>query len=131
MLPVIALKRQTSKEAVCLVFEKVNTGGVSLSVFELVTATWAAEGFNLREDWFGAGDARPGRHAGFAKRPLLEDLEPTEFLQGSRSLAVGTDRREEERGKGRSGKELPAVTAKREHILGCALAGVRTVAEVR
>lgn len=53
MLPVIALKRQTSKEAVCLVFEKVNTGGVSLSVFELVTATWAADGFNLREDWFG------------------------------------------------------------------------------
>ena len=33
----------TSKEAVCLVFEKVNTGGVPLSVFELATATYAAE----------------------------------------------------------------------------------------
>ena len=53
MIPVISLKRETSKEAVCLVFEKVNTGGVALSVFELVTATWAAEGFNLREDWLG------------------------------------------------------------------------------
>lgn len=35
-LPVIELKKETSKEAVCLVFEKVNTGGVPLSVFELV-----------------------------------------------------------------------------------------------
>lgn len=39
MLPVISLKKETSKEAVCLVFEKVNTGGVPLSVFELITAT--------------------------------------------------------------------------------------------
>ena len=29
-------------------FEKVNTGGVSLTVFELLTATYAAEEFNLR-----------------------------------------------------------------------------------
>jgi uncharacterized protein with ParB-like and HNH nuclease domain len=41
-LPVIALGKSTSKEAVCLVFEKVNTGGVPLSVFELVTASFAA-----------------------------------------------------------------------------------------
>ena len=49
-LPVIALGKATSKEgkeAVCLVFEKVNTGGVSLSVFELVTASFAADNFNL------------------------------------------------------------------------------------
>ncbi|MBJ3338865.1 DUF262 domain-containing protein, partial [Salmonella enterica subsp. enterica serovar Typhimurium] len=37
LLPVIKLGKSTSKEAVCLVFEKVNTGGVPLSVFELVT----------------------------------------------------------------------------------------------
>ncbi|SAK96506.1 hypothetical protein AWB77_05620 [Caballeronia fortuita] len=52
-LPVIQLDRSTSKEAVCLVFEKVNTGGVPLNVFELVTATYAADGFNLRDDWLG------------------------------------------------------------------------------
>ena len=50
-LPIIALKKETSKEAVCLVFEKVNTGGVPLSVFELVTASYAADGYNLRDDW--------------------------------------------------------------------------------
>ena len=47
-VPLITLKKATSKEAVCLVFEKVNTGGVPLSVFELVTASFAADGFNLR-----------------------------------------------------------------------------------
>ena len=34
--------KRDSQEAVCTVFEKVNTGGVTLSVFELVTASFAA-----------------------------------------------------------------------------------------
>lgn len=51
MVPVILLKKQNPKEAVCQVFEKVNTGGVSLTVFELLTATFAAEEFDLKEDW--------------------------------------------------------------------------------
>lgn len=50
-LPVITLGRETPREAVCKVFENVNTGGVSLTVFELVTATFAAYNFDLREDW--------------------------------------------------------------------------------
>lgn len=57
-IPVIKLLKETPKVAVCQVFEKVNTGGVSLSVFELVTAGFAAEGFNLREDWEGELDKR-------------------------------------------------------------------------
>ena len=47
-IPVIQLEKETTKEAVCLVFEKVNTGGEPLTVFELVTASYAAEGYNLR-----------------------------------------------------------------------------------
>jgi hypothetical protein len=42
-LPLILLRKETPKEAVCQVFEKVNTGGVSLTVFELLTATFAAD----------------------------------------------------------------------------------------
>lgn len=57
-VPVIKLLKETPKVAVCQVFEKVNTGGVSLTVFELVTAGFAAEGFNLREEWEGKIDAR-------------------------------------------------------------------------
>ena len=50
-VPVIELDKETPKEAVCLVFEKVNTGGEPLTVFELLTASFAADDFLLREDW--------------------------------------------------------------------------------
>ena len=50
-VPLIILPSNTPKEAVCQVFENVNTGGVTLTVFELVTASFAAEGFQLRHDW--------------------------------------------------------------------------------
>ncbi|MDE2823688.1 MAG: hypothetical protein OXK79_09305, partial [Chloroflexota bacterium] len=50
-VPTIQLAKSTPKEAVCQVFEKVNTGGVTLTVFELLTATYAADDFNLRDDW--------------------------------------------------------------------------------
>lgn len=50
-LPVITLGKETPREAVCKVFENVNTGGVPLTVFELVTATFATYDFDLRKDW--------------------------------------------------------------------------------
>lgn len=50
-LPVITLGRETPREAVCKVFENVNTGGVALTVFELVTATFATYEFDLRAEW--------------------------------------------------------------------------------
>jgi uncharacterized protein with ParB-like and HNH nuclease domain len=50
-IPAITLGRETPLGAVCQVFEKVNTSGVTLTVFELVTATFAAKNFNLRENW--------------------------------------------------------------------------------
>ena len=50
-VPVIRLRKETPKEAVCQVFENVNTGGVSLTVFELLTATYAADNYRLRDDW--------------------------------------------------------------------------------
>lgn len=49
-LPVIALEESIPKEAVCQVFKNVNTGGVSHTVFELVTASFAADDFELRKD---------------------------------------------------------------------------------
>ena len=44
-IPVIQIGNDVPKEAVCQVFENVNQGGVSLTVFELVTATLAADNF--------------------------------------------------------------------------------------
>ncbi len=57
------------------VFVKVNTGRVPLSVFELITATWAAEGFNLRDDWFGRL-GKSGRHARVPVRRTTSGLSP-------------------------------------------------------
>ena len=74
-VPVIELDKETPKEAVCIVFEKVNTGGVTLTVFELLTASFAADNFQLREDW----DKRKVRLK--EKHPVLSNIESTSFLQ--------------------------------------------------
>ena len=81
-VPVIALDKETPKEAVCQVFENVNTGGVSLTVFELVTASFAADNYPLREDW--EGDEKTGVLGRSSRMidgsPLLEDVTATDFL---------------------------------------------------
>lgn len=60
-LPVITLGKETPREAVCKVFENVNTGGVPLTVFELVTATFATYEFDLRKDWEACRDIIRGK----------------------------------------------------------------------
>lgn len=60
-LPVITLGKETPREAVCKVFENVNTGGVPLTVFELVTATFATYDFDLRKDWRECRDKIRGK----------------------------------------------------------------------
>ena len=62
-VPAIELGIDTTREAVCKVFEKVNTGGVTLTVFELVTATFAASHFNLPEDWKARSERMRERHS--------------------------------------------------------------------
>ena len=61
-IPVIKLKKAVEKEAVCHVFEKVNTGGVVLNAFELLTAIYAAENFRLRDDWYGSVERKVPAH---------------------------------------------------------------------
>jgi hypothetical protein len=80
-VPAIELTQDTPREAVCQVFEKVNTGGVTLTVFELMTATFAANEFNLREDW----DARQERLT--TKHDLLTAVDGTSFLTAVTLLA--------------------------------------------
>ncbi len=73
-LPIIHLLENTPREAVCLIFEKVNTRGVTLTVFELLTASFAIDNFQLREDW----DKRSKR---LKKEPVLGNLDSTDFLR--------------------------------------------------
>ncbi len=80
-MPVILLDRSTPKEAVCQVFENVNTGGVSLTVFELVTAIFAMDDFELRKDW-------EDRRAKYFSGDLLSIISATDFLTACTLLST-------------------------------------------
>jgi hypothetical protein len=106
-VPLIRLKKETPKDAVCHVFEKVNTGGVPLTVFELLTATYAAEDFQMRQDW-------DKREKELKKQQVLETIQNTDFLQAL-TLLVSLD------GwfaaKKAEIKKLPSISCRRKDIL--------------
>src|SRR5699024_1014910 len=81
-LPASKLDKDTPKGAVATVFEKVNTGGLPLNVFELLTATFAGDGqyfeenghdFRLVDDWKKTEEI-------LATSPVLEYVGRSEFL---------------------------------------------------
>ena len=78
-LPVITLGKDTPREAVCKVFENVNTGGVPLTVFELVTATYATYEFDLRKDWERCRDIIWGRGEALVT-DIMHGVDETSFL---------------------------------------------------
>lgn len=105
LMPVIILKKPTPKIAVCQVFEKVNTGGVSLTVFELLTATFAADDFNLRDDW-------EARQHDLHKIPVLRGIDSTSFLQAV-TLLTSWSRKQ--------ANPEAAITCKRKDVLALTL----------
>lgn len=78
-LPVITLGKETPREAVCKVFENVNTGGVPLTVFELVTATFATYDFDLRKDWRECRDKIRGKGETL-NTDVMDGIDETSFL---------------------------------------------------
>lgn len=114
LLPVITLDKGTPKEAVCIVFEKVNTGGVTLNVFELVTASFAADDFRLRDDW----DARSARLR--EAYGVLQGVESGQFLQIVTLLAT-YDRRKQFLAAGGSENQAPGIRCNRDSILNLKL----------
>jgi hypothetical protein len=127
-VPVIELAKETPKEAVCLVFEKVNTGGKKLDAFELLTAIYAADGFKLRQDWLGEGN-HVGRYARLvSKHPILKNLASTDFLQAVSLLHTKKVRDGVAAGDA-TGKELPAVSCTRTALLNLPLSAYRAYAD--
>ena len=112
-LPVISLGKQTPKEAVCAVFEKVNTGGVVLNVFELATASFAADagGFSLRDDWEERKRRLYNRPGG-----VLQSVDGNQFLQTVALLKTQDDRRAAI-SDGKTGQQVPAIGCRRRDIL--------------
>lgn len=131
-VPVISLEKSTSKEAVCTVFEKVNTGGKALDAFELVTAMFAAEGHKLRDDWYGDGKELEGygpkiaalNSIGSNKEGVLSKVDNTDFLQVI-SLFHTRDLRLAAKDAGKQGKDLPQVTGKRAALLNMPLSAYK------
>ena len=121
-VPTIDLAKSTPKEAVCQVFEKVNTGGVTLTVFELLTATYAADDFELRKDW-------DERHERLAQQELLAKVDATPFLQIVTLLAT-YDRRQSYMQAHPEGEKAPAVSCKRREVLRLPLDDYRKWADV-
>ena len=112
-VPAIELSHDTPREAVCQVFEKVNTGGVTLTVFELMTATFAAGEYNLREDWEARTARMTDRHV------VLKAVDGTGFLTGV-TLFAGFQRR--------SGEPTP-VSCKRGDVLRLDLSDYKSTAD--
>ena len=134
-VPVIELARSTTKEAVCLVFEKVNTGGKALDAFELVTAIYASDGYELRKDWLGEGTTTgryprlretsrlPNQSAG-----ILQKVGSTDFLQVV-SLLHTKERRLEAVAQGKVDRELPPASATRQSLLNLPLDAYKKYAD--
>jgi hypothetical protein len=122
-VPVITLAEGTSHEAVCLVFEKVNTGGKPLDAFELLTAMYAAKGHKLRDDWLGS-DGKSGLQARLSSYGraagqsvgVLAKVASTDFLQAV-ALRHTKQVRADKAASGAKESELPAVRATRQSLL--------------
>ena len=110
-IPVIELSKDTSKEAVCQIFENVNTGGVPLTVFELVTATFAADNYELREDW-----SKVYKSFSDKKVNVLKDISGANFL-AAMTLLVSYKKK-----IANTGMSEVAVTCKKRDILRLNLA---------
>lgn len=112
-IPAIQLDNATSKAAVATVFEKVNTGGLTLNVFELLTAMFAGDqahykqhstDFRLIDDWAKTEKV-------LAAHPVLKKMENTDFLQAVTLLATRA------RNSADTSDRPPAVSARKEDIL--------------
>ena len=124
-VPVIKLLKRTPKAAVCQVFEKVNMGGIQLNVFQLLTATFAADGFNLREDWEGKRDTlgrkiEDGRLDVLRKHKVLKSVADTSFLQVISLLTTYARKRQ---------KPEAAISCKKDDILNLVLDDYKKWAE--
>jgi len=87
--PVVTLSEETEGQAVCMIFETLNRTGIKLSVFDLLTARFWPEDFDLRQKWKEAQ----------IEFPILEEYEidPYYTLQVIGLLEPGADRDEKVR----------------------------------
>ncbi|MBL7496319.1 DUF262 domain-containing protein [Frankia sp. CNm7] len=134
-VPMIKLPKETDKVAVCAVFEKVNTGGVVLNVFELLTAMYAGDSGYFREagaDFHLAQDWEARKAVLVEAHEALAELQNIDFLQAV-ALVVTYQRRRAWLASGPAGTApagtAPAIGCKRRDLLDLPLADYRRWAD--
>ncbi|MFG2528993.1 DUF262 domain-containing protein [Streptomyces sp. NPDC048516] len=129
-VPMIKLAATTTTDAVCAVFERVNTGGVPLNVFELLTATYAGnqdhvvqygDYYRLPDEWQQIKQVLTSAYPVFGRPEDGPDdgLSSSDFLQ-----AVSLVRTWEAKQAGAG----TAVSCKRRDLLNLPLADFRRLA---
>nr|WP_269781659.1 DUF262 domain-containing protein [Nocardia bovistercoris] len=130
LIPMIKLGAGTTPDAVCSVFERVNTGGVPLNVFELLTATYAGDrGYEQRNgDYYRLPDVWQDVKKGLAtSHPVLGRIENgvDDGLSSSDFLQAVTLVRNWER---RVDRPTAAISCKRRDLLELPLADFHRLA---
>lgn len=111
-MPVIQLRDSLPKQAVCQVFEDTNTSGCDLTCFDLMSASYCANNFSLRDDW-------KHREAHLHSFKVLRHLRNTDFLQAV-TLVVTYTRRKVAIGEPlnrQRPKKIPAISCRRSDVL--------------
>ncbi len=86
-------------------------------MFELITASYAADGYNLRDDWFGSSVRNiESRKSRLEREPLLLGIESTEFLQAICLLHTHEIRKADSQHKNNDIQPRP-ISAKRADVL--------------
>jgi hypothetical protein len=122
-IPMIKLAASTTKDAVCSVFERVNTGGVPLNVFELLTATYAGDNeyeqahgdyYRLPDTWQDIKKSLATSYPVFGRieQGIEDGLSSSDFLQAVTLVNTWERKRE---------KLAMAVSCKRRDLLNLPL----------
>ncbi len=108
-MPVIQLRDSLPKQAVCQVFEDTNSCGCDLNYFDLMSASYCAEHFSLRDDW-------KHRETHLKSYRVLRNLRNTDFLQAV-TLVASYTRRQGAIQTRVYGDKLPAVSCRRSDVM--------------
>ncbi|MCA1990595.1 MAG: DUF262 domain-containing protein [Coleofasciculus sp. S288] len=108
-MPVIQLRDSLPKDAVCQVFEDTNTSGYDLNYFDLMSASYCADNFSLRDDW-------KHRELHLKSLKVLGKLRNTDFLQAV-TLVASYSRRKSAIRAGVNRDKVPAISCRRLDVL--------------
>ncbi len=121
-LPIIQLRPELSKVAVCQVFEDMHQMPTPMTFFDLVTACFAAEDFSLREHFAGVSQK-------LSRFGVLQGVRNTDWLS-TVTLVATYHRRERFAQDNTNVTQFPTVGCGRQNILDLELADYQQFASM-